>query len=311
LVQRCKKLLVAIAPEVQEHPALRRAVQVAQRNDAELDILAVVEETPPFVGRLMQRLQVEATLEAIKRELVKRLENHVASLQAAGLKVNIHVATGTLFLEIIRTVIRYRHDLVVKTIEPERRWRQLFLGSTDMHLLRQCPSALWLMQPTEPARYRRILAAIDPDMEDQGKRELATRLLHMATSLAQSEGAELLIVHVWAPFAELKFKDHLNTAEFRSYLRSSRQESHGRLQTFLSLVGVDTPPHRVHLAKGRADIVIPRLAKRHAVDLVVMGTIGRSGIPGLLIGNTAERILNRLACSILTIKPPGFVSPVS
>jgi nucleotide-binding universal stress UspA family protein len=155
------------------------------------------------------------------------------------------------------------------------------------------------MQPTEPAWYRRILAAIDPDMEDQVKRELATRLLHMATSLSQSEGAEL------------QFRDHLNTAEFKSYLRSSGQESNVRLQTFLSMVGVDTPSYRVHLTTGRADVVIPRLAKRHAVDLVVMGTIGRSGIPGLSIGNTAARILNRLACSIFTIKPPGLVSPVS
>lgn len=310
-MQHFKKFLVVITPEMKEHPALCRAVQVAQRNHAALDILAVMEETPPFVGRLMRRLQVDATLEAITRELVKRLEDHVAALKAAGLQVNIRVATGTLFLEIIRTVIRHRHDLVVKTVEPERGWKQMFLGSTDMHLLRKCPSALWLIQPTEPARYRRILVAIDPDMEDQGKRELATRLLHLGTSLAQSEGAELLIVHAWTPFAEMKCKDHLNTAEFNSYLRSSRQESNSKLQTFLSMVGVNIPSHRIHLAKGKASVVIPRLAKRHAVDLVVMGTVGRSGIPGLLIGNTAERILNRLACSILTIKPLGFVSPVA
>lgn len=310
-MQRFTKLLVAIAPEVQEHPALRRAVQVAQSNQAELDILAVMEAAPPFVDRLMQRLHIDATRGDSKRELEKRLEDHVASLKAADLKVNIHVATGTLFLEIIRTVIRHRHDLVVKTVEPERGWKQMFLGSTDMHLLRKCPSALWLIQPTEPARYRRILVAIDPDMEDQGKRELATRLLHMGTSLAQSEGAELLIVHAWTPFAERKVKDHLNAAEFSSYLRSSRQENNAKLQTFLSTVGVDIPSHRVHLAKGKASVVIPRLAKRHAVDMVVMGTIGRSGILGLVIGNTAERLLNRLACSILTIKPSGFVSPVS
>jgi nucleotide-binding universal stress UspA family protein len=65
------------------------------------------------------------------------------------------------------------------------------------------------------------------------------------------------------------------------------------------MASVDIPANRIHLVKGQADLVIPRLAKRHAVDLVVMGTIGRSGIPGLLIGNTAERLLNRLECSWL------------
>jgi universal stress protein E len=103
----------------------------------------------------------------------------------------------------------------------------------------------------------------------------------------------------------------LHTAEFGNYLRSCKQESTTKLRTFLSMACVDIPPDRMRLAKGRADVVIPRLAKRHAVDLVVMGTVGRRGIPGLVIGNTAERILSRLEYSILTLKPPGFVSSVS
>jgi nucleotide-binding universal stress UspA family protein len=311
IVQHFKKLLVPIDPEAKAQPALRRAAQLAQSNDAELDVIEVMEEAPPYVGRLMQRLHVDTTLEDIKRESAKRVEALVAPLKATGLKVRTHVATGTPFLEIIRTVIRYHHDLVVKTVEPERGWKQMFFGGTDRHLLRQCPSGLWLVQPAEPARYQRILVAVDPDIEDQVKRELATRLLHMATSLAQAEGAELRMGHAWVPFAEAKFKAHMTTAEFGSYLRGYKQESTTRLRTFLSMASVDIPANRIHLVKGQADLVIPRLAKRHAVDLVVLGTIGRSGIPGFFIGNTAERILNQLACSILTIKPPGFISPVS
>lgn len=45
--------------------------------------------------------------------------------------------------------------------------------------------------------------------------------------------------------------------------------------------------------------------------ILVMGTVGRTGIPGLVIGNTAEAILNQVHCSILAVKPPDFVSPVS
>ena len=310
-MQRFKKLLVTIAAGMQEQPALHRAAQLAQSGNAELDILTVMEEVPQYAGRLVQRPHIDATAEAIKQESVRRLETLAAPLKAAGLKVNVHVSTGTPFLEIIRTVLRHHHDLVMKTIEPERRWRQMFLGSTDMHLLRKCPSALWLMQPAEPARYRRILVAVDPDVEDQVERELATHLLHLGISLAQFEEAELLVGHAWSPFAEAKLKSHLSMAEFSSYLRTCKQESTARLQTFLSTTCVDIPPDSMRLARGKADVVISRLARRHAVDLVVMGTVGRSGIPGLLIGNTAERMLNQLECSILTLKPPGFVSPVS
>jgi len=47
------------------------------------------------------------------------------------------------------------------------------------------------------------------------------------------------------------------------------------------------------------------------VDLIVMGTLSRTGIPGYFIGNTSESILSQVNCSVLTMKPPGFVSPVT
>ena len=63
--------------------------------------------------------------------------------------------------------------------------------------------------------------------------------------------------------------------------------------------------------KGHPDDVIPDLVRHSDIDLVVMGTVGRTGIPGLFIGNTAEEVLGQIDCSILAIKPPGFESPVT
>ncbi len=48
-----------------------------------------------------------------------------------------------------------------------------------------------------------------------------------------------------------------------------------------------------------------------SADLIVMGTKGRTGIPGLIIGNTAENVLQRTKASVLAVKPNGFVSPVT
>lgn len=56
--------------------------------------------------------------------------------------------------------------------------------------------------------------------------------------------------------------------------------------------------------------MIPKLAQAKEVDLIVMGTVSRAGIAGLLIGNTAEKVLRRVDCSMLTVKPEGFISPV-
>jgi nucleotide-binding universal stress UspA family protein len=67
----------------------------------------------------------------------------------------------------------------------------------------------------------------------------------------------------------------------------------------------------LHLVKGDARNVVPECATALGAELVAMGTVGRTGIPGFIIGNTAEEILNRIDCSVLAIKPAGFASPVT
>jgi nucleotide-binding universal stress UspA family protein len=46
------------------------------------------------------------------------------------------------------------------------------------------------------------------------------------------------------------------------------------------------------------------------IDILVMGTVARTGIAGFIIGNTAENILQTVTCSLLARKPNGFISPV-
>ncbi|MCF2906962.1 universal stress protein [Pseudoalteromonas sp. DL2-H2.2] len=67
---------------------------------------------------------------------------------------------------------------------------------------------------------------------------------------------------------------------------------------------------KLHQVKGKASKEIPLLAQKHQIDLIVMGTVGRVGIPGLIIGNTAESILEQTQCSVLAIKPKGFQTPI-
>jgi universal stress protein E len=71
------------------------------------------------------------------------------------------------------------------------------------------------------------------------------------------------------------------------------------------------PGRRVeHLRKGNPAEVITRFVTDERIDAVVMGTVVRIGLPGFLIGNTAETVLDRVSCSLFTVKPDGFVSPV-
>ena len=73
---------------------------------------------------------------------------------------------------------------------------------------------------------------------------------------------------------------------------------------------MDSDDH-VQLLQGPAHKVIPRHVKRTEASMLVMGSVARMGILGLLVGNTAEQILEQVDCSVLVLKPEGFVSPIS
>ena len=67
---------------------------------------------------------------------------------------------------------------------------------------------------------------------------------------------------------------------------------------------------RKHLIEGDPAEVIPEFTNKRRIDLLVMGSLARGGLQGLLIGNTAERVLDTVNCSTLTLKPDDFICPV-
>ena len=266
-MQQFKKILVYLNPDSDKQPALHRAARLAQGNGAELHVLDVLEEPSQFAVLLTKKLHIEDRLESLSREREACLEALVAPLRAAGTTVSIQITTGKPSLEITRAVLRHNHDLVVKTVEPERGRKTIFFGSTDMHLLRNCPGVLWLIKPAALERYRRILVAVEPETEEHEQFALGSQLVRLGASVARAEEARLFVIHAWTAFAEKTFRSHLAPSQFAQYMRESRQETAHKLRTFLSKAGEPIPPACVHLVKGRASAVIPRFAKKHAVDL--------------------------------------------
>ena len=102
----------------------------------------------------------------------------------------------------------------------------------------------------------------------------------------------------------------MTSSEFDNWVRQARDLHKQRLAELLMPYRLDELQSQVYMLKGEPGHLIPELAEKLEVGLMVMGTLGRSGVAGLLIGNTAERILRQVRCSVLTVKPDGFVTPV-
>ena len=94
-------------------------------------------------------------------------------------------------------------------------------------------------------------------------------------------------------------------------VQATGEEHQTKLEELAERHGVAELGGQTHLIKGAPQEVLPELADRLDINLIVMGTVGRRGLSGLIMGNTAESMMRAVRCSILTVKPEGFVSPVS
>ncbi|MEH6468211.1 MAG: universal stress protein [Porticoccus sp.] len=322
-MQRFKNILCVVSTGLKDNAALEQAVKLAENNQASLTVVEVIDEIPP--NTLLERILSTKDLQAkIVMEHRRRLEEFVAPFSRKT-EIKSMVLTGISFLEIIHGVLRNGHDLVFKMAESGGLLNRVF-GSNDMHLLRKCPCPVWLIKPKSPKAYRRILAAVDVDdyypPEELNTRHLLNhQILEMASSLALSESSELHVVHVWdAPGEGLMRSGFVagQEEEVVTYVKEIKQQHSQNLNVLmgeiLDKLGRDALEYlkpKKHLLKGYPRKNVPKFAGEIKADLVVMGTVARTGIPGFFMGNTAENILNQLDCSVLAIKPPGFVTPVT
>lgn len=289
--------------------AFKRAAALAKHNQAKLKVVDVLEELPSDTSNLYKVVSRSELREMLIEHRLSALDKLVARLRETGMQVDTKVLVGTPFIEIIREIMRHRHDLLIKPATGADGRKKIRFASTDMHLIRECPCAVWITKPTKAKKYARILAAVDPDPGDEEKSRLNAKILELSTSLAESEHSELHIVHAWFVYEEALLK--LLIGKVEPLARDTRTSHKKRLDELLQNYTLAKERSHVHLLKGKARDVIPMVAERENVELVVMGTLGGAGLPGRLIGRTAENVLNRVDCSVLTIKPEGFVSPVT
>ena len=312
-MKRFKNILLAYDGKTDASAALTRALDLARTNEAVLTVLEVVEDFPGQLEKWMTTKDTRNLKQAIIRDAADRLRTLLKSAVAKGVQVNKEVLVGKPFLEIIRSVLQNGYDLVIVTPRGRGGFGSLFLGSTTRHLMRKCPVPVWAVKQTKKRRYRRILAAVDPSPFHSDQIELSRKIMELAASLAESERAELHVVHCWSAPLEnaLRNRSGLPPNEVDKIIRETRATHKLGLDTILKGLNLDKIPHRIHLRKGDPVRLIVDVATKKRMELVVMGTVSRKGLPGVLIGNTAEKVLDSLGCSVLTVKPDGFVSPVT
>jgi universal stress protein E len=185
----------------------------------------------------------------------------------------------------------------------------MLFGSTAVKVLRRCPCPVWVVKPDGQPSPLKVLvtSGLDPASEEG---------LRLAAGLAQVTPAEIHLLHVVDfPLDRHWWATTLPDTKDKAYRCRVREHAVKELEAQIDRSGARrlTPPVQVHLIDEIGVLVdegILLFLKKNPMNLMVMGTIGRGGLAGVMIGNTAERLLPQLSCSLLAVKPKDFVSPV-
>ncbi len=303
-MHRFTNILFSPLGDDENQAAIDRVADVAQRNGARLGLLGVVPQAT-FLHRLIHRAEFDAALESAHRhEMMQRLER--LSDSTDGVDIELDVRVGNAALAILGEVFTKGYDLVVVTSDEDRED-----GASIKRLLRKCPCPVWVIRPSR-APVQRILVAVDPEPAEA---ELNTTLLELAAGMYDLYGGELDLVHAWDLFGEATMRDPTFPSISRDRVDDLVEEERGgRSRALDSLVadsGFGDRPWRIHLVKGPATVVVPAFVEKHEINLLVMGTVARTGLAGVVMGNTAEQVLDAVECSVIAVKPADFRSPLA
>ena len=284
--------------------AVRRLSELAGRNGAKLTLLGVVPGPTNLQSALHRPHFFDDVQDAEVAAMAKRVNGWASKQDEAP--VETATTVGSQALEIIDRAIVHGHDLVVVTTDEDRHDK-----ATIQRLLRKCPCPVWVIRPTR-ARTQRVLAAVNPDPDEA---DLNRTILELASSMVERFGGELHLIHAWEFYGEAMMRSsafvRTTSADLDRFILEERDTRARALTDLLTATGLDDAAWKIHLEKGRPEDRVPQVVAKSRINLLVMGTLARTGVSGVLIGNTAERILDQVRCSVVAVKPPGFTSPLA
>lgn len=309
-MQHYQNLLYVSHGASDESDGLKQALALAHNNQAALTVLIVSPQLPnnfsDFKAQFEQSLleHVNAAIAASKSAL---------NINTTALDIRtVIISDSTAAIKIIQHVIQHGHDLVIK--EAQSHANATGFQAIDMALLRKCPAPVCLCKPiTKSRQHIKVAVAIDPESQERQGQALSQQLLHVARTLADSCSGDLQIISCWDYAFEKYMRDNIwikssesEIAKTVSIAQKEHREALDKLIAHCSMQGMQ----QIHHLRGDPAQRIPQLIREHDIDILVMGTLARTGISGFIIGNTAENIVQQLNCSLLALKPNGFVSPI-
>jgi len=297
-----KTILVVVDPHTaDEQPVLERAAWLAAKTGAALELFACDYDADIDSGRIATvRIPEPGAREQLLLRHRRHLESFATPLRGRGLAVTVSVAWDYPLDEAVaKRAAAARPWLVAKDTHHHNVLQRTLLSNIDWNLIRDCPAPLLLVKARAIAERPTVLAAVDPVHEHDKPAQLDDAIYKFSADLCARTGATLRLVHAVAMPLGVELPPNVQALVAAEHRRA--------LESFVTTHPV--PGVNVHVLEGLAHQCLQHAAAEQHADFLVMGAVARRGIKKVLIGSTAARVLDRLPCDLLIIKPATFVVP--
>jgi universal stress protein E len=298
-----RNILAIVDPTAEEHPSVVKAAALAELYRARLELFVCDTHATREARLLAQRQRDPRQL--LDVNLKPMLEALAAPLRARGIDVTTECAfADSLAHGLLDHIRRARTDLAIKDTHHHSWLRRILLSNTDWELIRHSDAPLLLVREQPWREPPVVLAAVDPGHVNDKSAALDHAILEWSRSLAARTAAALHVLHAYVPLTVAASATNMAapsanalTPEVMDF--EQRQKSQA-LRALAAPYGIEDDA--LHTDLGVASDMIPMKAQALSADVVVMGAVARSGLQKLLIGTTAERVLERLECDVLIVK---------
>ena len=303
-----RRILIAVKnPDRRAQRGVQKALRIAKRLGASVELFHAISdpvflELEPLTGRTVAEIKQEAL-----QLRQARLERIASLARKNGHKVTSHVAWDFPPHEAIeRRAATIRADLIIAECHEGRRLKPWLMHLTDWELLRVSTRPVLLLKNQRDWRGPVVLGAVDPSHVHAKPGQLDNIIVEQGAGLSRALRGRFELMHANFPadFALRMADPAVDAATLDVIYKSMMARSKAEFESFAAKARV--PKARRHLIGTEPEFAIPHLARKLSADVVVMGAVSRSGLKRVFIGNTAERILEKLPCDVLVVKPGHF-----
>ncbi|RJE77109.1 universal stress protein UspE [Pseudoalteromonas sp. MSK9-3] len=306
-MDKIKRILAVIDPTKAQQNSLQRALSLAKKTGAHITAFLSIYDFSYEMTTMLSRDEREAMREAV----IKDREAWINDLLSSIDDIDVHSLVlwhNRPYEAVINTVINEGYDLVIKSTHQHDTLKSVIFTPTDWHLIRKCPSPVLLVKDHEWPEQGHILAAVNSVSDNEQHQALNRRIISDAQFICQLANAQLSLVNTY-PATPVNIA--IEIPEFNPSQYNEAVKKHHEDETFALADSFNIARTECEIKEGLPEDVIPLVANNKGSELVVIGTVGRTGLSAALVGNTAEHVIDSLDCDVLALKPDGYKSPLA